>query len=85
MKEWGLAAADESLSSQEKIAKLAEQLKEIDKALRVLNFLHFYLTPKSEEQQSSALDKLIQFYANDPSGKKKAEEEHQEVTKKVAL
>ncbi|KAH3765012.1 cdc42-interacting protein 4 [Pelomyxa schiedti] len=71
-KEWGLLAGDESLSVAEKQNKLTEQQKEIEKQI------------KNEESQVTALERLIQFYATDPGGKKKTEDELAELHKKVA-
>ncbi|KAM9951575.1 hypothetical protein ACTFIT_002256 [Dictyostelium discoideum] len=71
IKEWGLTSKDQSLSSTEKIAKLEQQHQEISQSIR------------SEVQARSGIEKLIQFYANDPKEQKKAEGELAEADKKI--
>ncbi|EGC34954.1 hypothetical protein DICPUDRAFT_152774 [Dictyostelium purpureum] len=71
IKEWGLTSKDQSLSPPEKIAKLEQQYQEISQSIR------------NEVQARSGIEKLIQFYANDPKEQKKAEGELAEADKKI--
>eukprot|EP01132_Coremiostelium_polycephalum_P001301 gene1301-1643_t len=70
-KEWGITAKDQSLSSEQKIAKLEQQNTEIQNLIR------------QEVQARAGIEKLIQFYASDPKEQKKAEGELAEADKKI--
>jgi hypothetical protein len=70
-KTWGLTAADEKLSVEEKKAKLEAQLKDITEEIA------------SETKSKKGLDKLVKFYASDPGAQKKAVQEADDQQKKV--
>jgi len=70
-KTWGLTPADEKLSVEDKKAKLEGQLKEISEEIA------------SEIKSKKGLDKLVKFYASDPSAQKKAVQEADDQQKKV--
>ncbi|ELR20066.1 SH3 domain containing protein [Acanthamoeba castellanii str. Neff] len=70
-KQWGLSAADESLSNDQKKAKLEQQLKEVNEDI------------ESEIKSKKGLDKLVKFYAADPVAQKKAVQEATDQEKKI--
>eukprot|EP01087_Luapelamoeba_hula_P024536 TRINITY_DN937_c0_g1_i1.p1 TRINITY_DN937_c0_g1~~TRINITY_DN937_c0_g1_i1.p1 ORF type:complete len:508 (-),score=137.72 TRINITY_DN937_c0_g1_i1:123-1646(-) len=69
--DWGLVAADESLSPEQKKEKLEGQLKEIKGVIA------------AETKSQKGLDKLVKFYANDPVAQKKASQEASDQRGKV--
>lgn len=71
IKQWGLSASDESLSNDQKKAKLEQQLKEINEDI------------ESEIKSKKGLDKLVKFYAADPVAQKKAVQEATDQEKKI--
>lgn len=70
-KEWGLTKADDNLPQDQQIAKLEGQLNELDAHIR------------SETTAKNGVEKLVQFYANDPTAQRKAESELAEAEKKI--
>jgi len=69
--QWGLTAADESLTPEEKHVKLEKQLTEINAEI------------DSEIKSKKGLDKLVKFYAADPAAQKKAVQEAEDQEKKI--
>ncbi|GAM21883.1 hypothetical protein SAMD00019534_050580, partial [Acytostelium subglobosum LB1] len=72
-KEWGLTPRDSSLSQEQKIQKLESQMTEISNTIKL------------EIQARAGIEKLIQFYHNDPKEQKKAENELGEADKKINM
>eukprot|EP01133_Synstelium_polycarpum_P005759 gene5759-6667_t len=70
-KNYGLSPNDMALSPEQKAAKLEGQLAEISQTI------------KSEIQARAGIEKLVQFYANDPKEQKKAESELVEADRKI--
>lgn len=70
-REWGLSKSDENLSVEQKRAKLEQQLTELDAQIR------------SETTAKNGVEKLVQFYANDPTAQRKAETELADAEKKI--
>ncbi|EFA85233.1 hypothetical protein PPL_02233 [Heterostelium album PN500] len=70
-KDWGLTPKDSGLTPDQKTQKLESQLSEISNTI------------KQEIQARAGIEKLIQFYANDPKEQKKAEGELMEADKKI--
>jgi len=70
--QWGLTAADASLSDEEKISKLEGQISKLEGTIR------------ADEAQASALERMSAAYAKDPVGKKKADAELAEFNERIA-
>eukprot|EP00026_Physarum_polycephalum_P006093 Phypoly_transcript_06134.p1 GENE.Phypoly_transcript_06134~~Phypoly_transcript_06134.p1 ORF type:complete len:485 (+),score=114.94 Phypoly_transcript_06134:175-1629(+) len=70
-REWGLTKADESLTVEQKRSKLEQQLIDLDAHIR------------SETTAKNGVEKLVQFYANDPAAQRKAESELADAEKKI--
>jgi len=70
-KEWGLTAADQSLSSDAKQSKLKNQVAELDKLIQ------------SETKAKEGLENLVRFYAADPVSQKRAEDQLSESEEKL--
>lgn len=70
-KEWGLTAGDDNLTVEEKRQKLEQQITELDGQIR------------SESTAKNGVEKLIQFYASDPTSQRKAEAELAEAERKI--
>ncbi|GAM25109.1 hypothetical protein SAMD00019534_082840 [Acytostelium subglobosum LB1] len=71
-KEWGLTAKDAGLNPDQKLQKLEAQINEISNTI------------KQEIQARAGIEKLVQFYANDPKEQKKSENELVEADKRIA-
>eukprot|EP01104_Vermistella_antarctica_P020705 TRINITY_DN8972_c0_g1_i1.p1 TRINITY_DN8972_c0_g1~~TRINITY_DN8972_c0_g1_i1.p1 ORF type:complete len:495 (-),score=133.49 TRINITY_DN8972_c0_g1_i1:100-1584(-) len=69
---FGLTAADQSLSIEEKTKKLNDQVETIDSNL------------KAETKSRKGLEKLVKFYASDPVAQEKANGELEDQKKKIA-
>jgi hypothetical protein len=70
-KEWGLTAADNNLSPEDKHTKLVAQMEELDKEL------------VKEQKAKDGLENLVRFYASDPVAQKKAEDQVKESDNKI--
>jgi len=69
--QWGLTAADATLSDEEKIAKLEGQISKLESSIR------------GDETQAAALERMSTAYAKDPVGKKKADAELAEMKDRI--
>lgn len=72
-KEWGLSKSDESLTPDQKRAKLEQQLADLDAQIR------------TETTTKAGVEKLVQFYANDQVAQRKAESELTEAERKLKI